>query len=52
MNTGRHWRGKYFFASRGEQIIGGHQKTIKIFEQASGLIGEGLGDPDRSLPTH
>ena len=38
-NTGRHWRGKYFFASRGEQIIGGHQKKIKIFEQASGLIG-------------
>ena len=46
-NTGRHWPGKYFFASRGEQIIGGHQKTIKIFEQTSGLIG---GGPDPLVP--
>ena len=30
VNTGRHWRGKYFFASRGEPIIGGHQRTIKF----------------------
>ena len=30
VNTGRRWRGKYF-ASRGEQIIGGYQKTIKFF---------------------
>ena len=59
-NTGRHWRGKYFFASRGEQIIGGHQKTIKIFEQTSGLIGAGGSGPPSpspwihycSLPTH
>ena len=29
VNTGRRWRGKYF-ASRGEQIIGGYQNTIKF----------------------
>ena len=28
VNDGRRWRGKYCFASGGEQIIGGHQKTI------------------------
>ena len=28
VNAGRQWRGKYCFASRGEQIIGGYQKTI------------------------
>ena len=26
--AGRRWRGKYCFASRGEQIIGGYPKTI------------------------
>ena len=28
LNTGRQWRGKYSFASRGEQIIGRYRKTI------------------------
>ena len=28
VNAGRQWRGKYCFESRGEQIIGGYQKTI------------------------
>ena len=27
VNTGRRWHGKYCFASRGEQIIGGYQKN-------------------------
>ena len=28
LNTGRQWHGKYCFASRGEQIIGGYRRTI------------------------
>ena len=28
VNAGHHWRGKYCFASRGEQIIGGYRKII------------------------
>ena len=28
MNAGRSWRGKYCFANRGEQIVGGSPKTI------------------------
>ena len=31
VNTGRRWRGKYCFASRGEQIIGGCSKTIAFY---------------------
>ena len=30
VNAGRRWRGKYCFASRGEQIIGGYQKQLHI----------------------
>ena len=31
VNDGRRRRGKYCFASGGEQIIGGHPKTITFF---------------------
>ena len=31
VNAGRRWHGKYGFASRGEQIIGGYPKTITFF---------------------
>ena len=34
--TGRRWRGKYCFASRGEQIIAGYPKTI-IFLNIPGI---------------
>ena len=30
VNAGRRWRGKYCFASKGEQIIGGYPKTINF----------------------
>ena len=30
VNADRRWRGKYCFASRGEQIIGGYPKTISF----------------------
>ena len=30
VNAGRHWRGKYCFARRGEQITGGYSKTITL----------------------
>ena len=42
VNAGRRWRGKYCFASRGKQIIGGCPKTITFFNipgiQFSGKI--------------
>ena len=32
VNIGRRLRGKYCFASRGEQIIGGYPKTITFLD--------------------
>ena len=38
VKTGRRWRGKYCFANRGEQIIGGYPKNNYIFEYPCNLV--------------